>query len=222
MKDKKIFDLHSTSVFRALFAFICLFIIDFVLLVFVNSFIKNQYLVYTIVYTLLAIILFIKEKDRLIKPLFTIKKDIKKSFKSVLIVVITLLIIEFIINGILIKIIGHGPSNNQVIIDSFTGANIFLILYYALIICPIVELLIYIYPYNNVKNKTAAFIIYSTIFALFHMASTPSLVDLLYFIPYLCMSFAFGYGFYKTNNIYVSIITHSLNNLLAFVLLFIM
>ena len=222
MKKDKIFDLHSTSIFKALFAFICLFVIEMLLLVFVNGFIKNQYLVLSIVYTLFAIFIVYKEKYYLIKPLFTIKKDFKKDWKQLLIIICGLFILEFVLNYILLKIIGNQPSNNQVIIDSFKGANALLIIYYIIIISPAVESFIYMYPFNSVKNRLLSYIVYSIIFALLHMTSTASLIELLYIIPYLLMSFAFGYGFYKTNNIYVSIITHSLNNLLTFVLLFIM
>ena len=222
MSKNKYIDLNTNSIFKAILSFMCLFVLQYALIVFANSFIKNKYLVYTIVYTLLGIFLFLKSKDDLVKAFKNIKKDIKNKLKNIVIVTIVLLIIEFILNFILIKIIGHQPPNNQIMVESFKGANILLIIYYMLIIGPIIESLIYYYPYHNVKNKLASYILYSLVFALMHMTATSNLLELLYIVPYLCMSFAFGYGFYKTNNIYVSIITHSINNVLAFMLLFIM
>ncbi|MCR5223770.1 MAG: CPBP family intramembrane metalloprotease, partial [Bacilli bacterium] len=78
------------------------------------------------------------------------------------------------------------------------------------------------YPYKDNKNKLAAYISMSIVFALMHITSATSIFDTLYLIPYLCMTFAFNYGFYKTNNVFVSIGVHTINNIIAYVLLFIM
>ena len=222
MKNKSYIDFHSTNMFKAIFSFICLFIIMFLILVMIRGFIKNAYLAYTITYTLLTIYIFIKERKYLCKSMKSIKKDFKDNCKNLVTVICILFILEYLFNALFIHILGHEPNNNAILVESFNGNNIIIILYYVLIIGPILEELIFAYPYSEVNNRTIAYIFYSILFALFHVMSSSTLLDLLFIIPYLCMSFAFGYGFYKTNNIFLSIITHSINNLIAFVLLFIL
>ena len=151
-----------------------------------------------------------------------IKKDSKKDIKQIIFITILLLVLEFISNYIIIKIVGHNPNNNNNLIKVLNKGNKILMIFNLLITGPIGESFLFIYPFNDVKNKKLAYIIYSILFAIAHMTSSNNLIDLLFIIPYMFMSFAFGYSFYKTNNIFMSIIVHSLNNLVALMLLFIM
>jgi hypothetical protein len=186
------------------------------------SVIKQPFLSYSIVYIIFIITLFIIERKTLIKMFKTLKSDLKGNYKNVIKVSTSLLVLEFILNYVLIKVTGHQPNNNQIIIDALKDNGYFIFLIYSIILCPILETIIYFYPYQKVKHAKLGFVISSLVFALTHITSANNLLDLLFVIPYISMSFAFNYGFFKTKNIYVSIIIHSINNILAFVLLLFM
>ena len=222
LKEIKPIDFNSKSIFKALFTFICLFIINTFILVLLQSFIKNTFILYNITYIIMFIPIFLVNKNSLINSFKNIKKDTKGRLKNIIFVVVVILLLEVLFNFALYKITGHYAPNNEMLNKYVEKENIIHSLIYASIMAPLVEGLMFMYPYKEASNKKRAYITYSLVFALFHMTSTSNLIDLLYLIPYLMMSFAFGYGFYKTNNIYVSIVTHSINNIISFMLLFIM
>ena len=62
------------------------------------------------------------------------------------------------------------------------------------------------------------------IFALIHITTSLSEgpLMLLYVIPYASLGVSFGYAYYKTKNIYGTIIVHSLHNLITLTLMFIL
>jgi len=90
----------------------------------------------------------------------------------------------------------------------------------AILLGSILESLLFIYPFNKI-NTLPAFFVYTILFALSHLMYSNNMLDLLFIIPYILMSLGFYYSFYKTNNIFVSIIIHILNNLISFMLIFI-
>jgi membrane protease YdiL (CAAX protease family) len=222
MTSKRLFNFNSTNIFGSLFTTICLFIVDILFIAAFNNFIKDPFLAYCLVYIILIGVIYLSERKNINNNIKNFKSDIKGKIKKITIVTVTLLLLEFIINYILIRLIGHEPANNQIIVDALSNNNIFIFIIYSIILCPIVEGLLFTYPYKDNKNKLAAYICMSIVFALMHITSTSTTIDLLFLIPYLLMSFAFNYGFYKTNNVLVSIAAHTINNIVAFMLLFIM
>jgi membrane protease YdiL (CAAX protease family) len=105
--------------------------------------------------------------------------------------------------------------------DAAKKTNVFLFIYFIAIITPLYEGLVFTYPYQKIKNKKLAYIFISVVFALLHLTASNSLIELLYFIPYLSLGLALNYSFYKTNNVFMSIIVHAINDLLVYVLLLI-
>ena len=222
MKKFKPINFNSTNIFYAIFTTMFLFILEIATISMFVKVIDHSFLSHSIVYIIFITAIFILEKKTLIKMFKSLKDDIKQNKKSLLIVTISLFIFVIVSNLLLIKLLGHKPTNDQVIIAALSENNIVIFLIYSVILSPIIEALLYFYPYKNIKNKVLACIVSSVIFALFHLTTSNNALDLLFLIPYLAMSFMFTYGFFKTNNIYLSIITHAINNLIAFVLLFIM
>lgn len=221
IKELKPIDFKTKKITKALFTFICLFIIEAFLMGIIATFIKNQIIINSLVYIFITLFIFIFNKNKLIKEFKNIKKDIKNNYKNILLVFIICLILEFILNSILIKLLGTNPNNNNYIVDTYKNSNIFFIILDLFILGPIAEELLYLYPFNNVNNKKLAFILYSLIFALAHVVVSNNLIELLFFFPYIFMSIGFNYAYYKTNNIYVSIMLHSINNIISYMLLFI-
>ena len=221
MKEKfKPLNFNSKNIFTALFATICLYILRLVLLGLFQSVIPNTVVAEVIVYTLFIIIVFILEKKKLFKQLKSFKSDVKGKILNVAIVSILLLLAEYFINMFIIKFFNINPAGQSNLYDLFKE-NVIMFLILSIITIPILETLVYYYPYNNIKNRKLAFIFSSTIFALFHIIIFNSPMEMLFLIPYFCMTLSFGYGMYKTNNIYMSMIIHAINNLIAVVLLLI-
>jgi len=82
------------------------------------------------------------------------------------------------------------------------------------ILAPIIEELTFRKAFKDVfKNKWAFILSSGLIFGALHVVlSLSSLWDLFYIIPYSSLGIAFGYIYYKTDNIYTSIIMHMFHN----------
>lgn len=221
-KESKLFNLHSPNIFMSAICFFMLYIISTIGYGLAYSITNNINTLYISKYIILIVLILIKDHKYIINSMKNIKEDSKKDIKQIVFLTILLLILEFISNYIIIKIVGHNPNNNDILIKSLNKSNKIIMIFNLLVTGPIGESLLYIYPYGDVKNRKMAYITYSIFFAISHITSANNLLDLLFIIPYMLMSFAFGYSFYKTNNIFMSIIVHSLNNLIALMLLFIM
>lgn len=216
-KDFKPLDFKSTSYFKAILTTIFLFIIQLLSLGAFIYFSGNNFLSYIFANLFLIIVVFIIERKRLIEAFKNVYKDGKGKIVNIIMITAALLIIEFIVNFILIKIIGKVPDSTTNVMNSLRESKSYIIPYFinSIIMLPIAEALIYFFPYSNIKNKKTKWIVYTILFALFHMISSSTLLDLLFIIPYLILSFAITYGYYKTDNIVYPMITHSLNNVLA-------
>ena len=221
IKEIKPIDFNSKNVFKALFTTITLMVGNLFSIAFLSIVIKNSFIAHVIVYTIFILFIFLCNKRNLIDSFKNIKKDIKSNYKSILLYTLLFLLLEFIANFIIIKLTGKNINNNVTLMNVFNEKNKVLFISYILLIGPIFESLMMIYPYKEIPNKKLAYIFMTIIFALFHLMNASTLLELLFFIPYLFMGFAFNYSFYKTNNIYLSIIIHSINDLIVFVLLLI-
>ncbi|HQC83624.1 MAG TPA: CPBP family glutamic-type intramembrane protease [Bacilli bacterium] len=218
----KIINLQAKNIFQAFLTIISLFIIEALLLSFFSVIVKDVTISYLFVYvSLTIIILFIdyKQGNNLFNSFKNIKKDTKGKLKNIIIVTILLLILEYGVNYLLIYLLGHA-SPNDVLTVSYVKQNIPIMFINAILLGPILESLLFIYPFNKI-NTLPAFFVYTILFALSHLMYSNNMLDLLFIIPYILMSLGFYYSFYKTNNIFVSIIIHILNNLISFMLIFI-
>lgn len=117
-------------------------------------------------------------------------------------------------------LIGVSPANNDIVTAQIKQYPILII--EAILLGPITEELIFRAPYQGIKkHKLLVFILYSSIFAFIHILQINTLIELVYFIPYLLLSIGIGFSFYKTDNVLLSIIVHIINNSLEIMLLFI-
>ena len=222
IKELKPLDFESTNIFKCFFTTITLLILQTVLVAGLVAFFKNSFIIYIIVDIIFITLLYFINKKYIDKCIKDFKKDIKKNGKNILLVTSILLLIEFIINFIIMKLTGTKITSNELLLNEANNKNLILLFIYVIITCPIYETMIMLLPYNNFKNRKTVFIFVSIVFALIHLTSASTLIDLLYLIPYLLMSFAFNYGYYKSNNILMSIIAHSINDLIVFVLLLVL
>ncbi len=144
------------------------------------------------------------------------------------------LILYFVVNFItnivtnLLKIIlktgvtSENQNQIEAVMTSNFGGAIFMIIS-VVILGPLVEELIFRKSFFKlIPNKIAAIIVSSIIFGLLHTFSFDyTLTDLLIVtLPYAMSGVAFGYCYYKTENIYPCYILHAGLNLFSTILIF--
>lgn len=187
-----------------------LLIVSFIMAVF-SILTKNQAVAYFFTYFTSSFIFLFIYKDKLKNDLKNIRNDLNT--KNIIIIVL-FLVLSFISNIILVNMLNQEASNQEIAVSmlkSFSLLGIPAICLFA----PFVEEIIYRLPYK--KNWLS--IIISTIVFTFAHISNFSLIQILFFIPYLFLSISFSFAYFKNENIILSTTTHILNNLISVVLL---
>lgn len=189
-----------------------LLIVSFIMAVF-SILTKNQAVAYFFTYFTSSFIFLFIYKDKLKNDLKNIRNDLNT--KNIIIIVL-FLVLSFISNIILVNLLKQEASNQEIAVSMLTSFPLLGILAICLF-GPFVEEIIYRLPYK--KNWLS--IIISTIVFTFAHISNFSLIQILFFIPYLFLSISFSFAYFKNENIILSTTTHILNNLISVVLLLI-
>lgn len=187
-----------------------LLIVSFIMAVF-SVLTKNQVVAYFFTYFTSSFIFLFIYKDKLKNDLKNIGNDLNT--KNIIIIVL-FLVLSFISNIILVNLLKQEASNQEIAVSVLTSFPLLGILAICLF-GPFVEEIIYRLPYK--KNWLS--IIISTIVFTFAHISNFSLIQILFFIPYLFLSISFSFAYFKNENIILSTTTHILNNLISVVLL---
>ena len=159
----------------------------------------------------------------------TIKEDLKnyiknfntmfeESFKYWL----TGLIGMVISNLLIIFLTKNNMANNEEAVRELIDLAPLFMIFNVGIYAPLTEELIFRKGFRDMFNSKWIYIIMSgvTFGALHVVSSVSNISQLLFIIPYSCLGIAFSYNYYKSNNIFSSIVMHSLHNTLAIILYF--
>lgn len=187
-----------------------LLIVSFIMAVF-SILTKNQTVAYFFTYFTSSLIFLFIYKDKLKNDLKNIRNDLNT--KNIIIIVL-FLVLSFISNIILVNLLKQEASNQEIAVSMLTSFPLLGIL----AICsfgPFVEEIIYRLPY---KKNWLSIIISTIVFTFVHISNF-SLIQILFFIPYLFLSISFSFAYFKNENIILSTTTHILNNLISVVLL---
>lgn len=200
--------------------FILTFILQIPFIFLYQLHIINEELLYILVYLSLAIVFILYYK----KDLITEFKDFKTNYKSILKItfnywlkgVFIMIVSTFIISFINIPTNTTNQENNINMLKTIPIAEIII----ASLLAPIIEELIF---RKSLKNFTKNIHLYAyttgLIFGGIHLISSikslSDLVMLIHIIPYSAVGIAFGYAYKKTNNIYGTIILHSIHNTIS-------
>lgn len=199
MKHKNIFITFFTYLFLLLY-----------LELYSNKFTSNlkHTLAYIIGQILIIIILSLINKVK-------IKKINKIDIKNTLNIFITFTSL-IIISTLIINKIEPLPLN-QLETEQNIKQNLILSIINICLLSPIIEEITFRYSFKSITNKYLYIIITSIFFGICHLTS---INELLYLIPYSLMGIMFSYTFIKTDNILLSILNHSLYNIINFIFLF--
>ena len=157
-------------------------------------------------------------------------KDMKINYKSYIELTIKYYIIGLIImyasNIIINLLFDKAIANNEEMVRDLINKYPLYMLFSVSIYAPFVEEIIFrksikdaVLSYGNNHITKYLYIITSgLIFSLLHVLGSDNIIDYLYIIPYLSLGCIFALIYYKTDNIFNTIIIHSLHNTVAIIL----
>lgn len=165
-------------------------------------------------------ILLIVYRKTLIKDFKSYFKDFLNNFEQSFKYYIIGLAIMIISNLIIVVLINNQIASNEESVRSLIDIVPLYMIFSVSIYAPITEELIFRKGIREIFNNKYLYIISSgIIFASMHLASENlSLNTLLYIIPYSSLGITFAYTYYKTNNIFSTIMLHSFHNTMAIIL----
>lgn len=207
----------STCFYSILISFLLLILQVFcVALMFTLT--NSQVLSYFLGYLLTILIIGYKYRKKLLEDIKNFKSSVNGNIKHLIVSYVVSILLMYIANYVLYYIFGNISGNEQSIREILFTSPLLMGISFGLF-GPIIEELSFRYPYRDAKNKLLNFCIYTFIFALMHITGEFNLVTILYIIPYLFLSIGISYPFYKTNNIYTSMIAHIFNNLFSIIII---
>ena len=147
-----------------------------------------------------------------------IKKHDKEYIGSSIRIWLIGLIIMIISNSIISLIVGDIASNES-LNRSIFYSNYLYAIPSMIILAPIAEETIFRLSLGKIFNNKYIFMIVSgLVFGYIHVIGSTGL-EYLYIIPYGALGAAFAYAYKKYNNIYCSVTTHILHNLVCVIIL---
>lgn len=181
----------------------------------VYGFTNDEPVSYMLTYSIVLITLIIKKRKSLLEDAKRLKSDVLGKTRHIILMFILFYSLTLLSNYIIYQCVGNIADNENYLREVFVSNPILMGLSITLL-GPIMEELIFRYPYQNVKtNKNIKFIIYTLVFASFHILSATSIQGLLFIIPYIFLSLSISYSYFKTNNIYTSMFFHIINNTIS-------
>ena len=212
--------------FKALFFLFLYFIISILVYAIFSTQISQNNLVLANSANILAdlIILFtfiIIFRKTLIPDYHGFKKNFKlyiKDYANYWLIGLALMIIS---NLIISNIIGDMPTTeelNRTILLQLPISSIISMV----IVAPIIEELVTRHAFrDSFTNMYIYSLVSGLIFGSLHLLTISSLIEVLYIIPYSVLGVAFAMMYYKSNNIWTSIIFHSFHNLMCIIIIFV-
>lgn len=124
------------------------------------------------------------------------------------------LVLMFVSNAIITYVLKAGGATNEQAVQSMIKALPWLMFIDAGLIAPFNEELVFRKTLKDVfKNKWIFVILSFLLFGFVHVIhSSKEILDYLYFIPYGALGGAFAMAYYETDNVFTSIILHSVHN----------
>ena len=194
-----------------------------------DNFLPLVRIIYTFIMDLLyMVIVFMVYKNDIINNFKSYFRNFKDNFKLSFPYYIIGLVIMIISNNLISIIFTSASANNEEavrsLIDSYPLYMIFSVTIYA----PFIEEILFRKSIRDMFNANSKFIKYlyviisGLVFASMHvLGMTTNITDYLYIIPYMALGCSFALIYYKTNNIFSSIVLHSMHNILAVIIYFV-
>lgn len=203
------------NLFVFLFYFMYMIIPSLVLYIFklriYNILYKNIYLIIMgTIYILFITFLYRKELKKDIKEL-----NIKKIVAYIPIYIFGLILMA-LSNYVVSNITGNTLSQNEINVRETIKIMPLYMCFSSVIMAPFIEEITFRKTFRNIISNGYLFIIVSGfIFGLIHISNVGNtLEEFLMIIPYILMGISLSYIYYKSDNIFTTIIIHSIHNLI--------
>lgn len=214
-KLERIYDILTTEKSKNVFAFIFYFLFIITLIdlnlpvgiqIFINLILINIYIPFISFFMATlperfpnSIKLFMMETG----------KELKKIIKEIILFFIFLIVCSFFTSLLLI-----GTTDNQIRVNTDFYSDPFVQSLLIIVFAPILEECIFRYlPSRFIKNGILYVVISSVIFAGMHVINYPNALYYIWF--YLPTALYFGYRYYKTKDLLVTISIHCFNNFIS-------
>ena len=206
---------------KAIICFISYFFItDIISLIFDNIFsflnLKGIYYdIYNILkYLIYPILLFIVYKDELLENLVRFKNKILEYLPNMITPYFIGFIVMLISNIFIIYIFHLGQATNEQQLNELSKMYPIYVFVASCFVGPFIEEIVFRFCLRKIIRNDKLFIILSgLIFGLLHVLfSMNSIMDLLFVIPYGSLGCAFAYMYVKTDNIWSTVLVHTLHN----------
>lgn len=187
-----------------------------------TEFSNIQKTLYLLIADILLIIIFISIYKKDIKKDFKnyYQKNFFKNFKISIKYWLLGLGAMMLCNYIIIIFVGNSISGNEQAVRELIDKVPLFMLFETLIYAPITEEIIFRKSIKDIINNKKAYIIISgLVFGLVHVAfSITDIKEIFFILPYSIIGMIFASCYYKTNNIFSTITSHSLHNSLTLIL----
>ena len=191
---------------------------------FISPFISNfnetgKQIVDLVILTAISFLLFIYYKKELSSQFKDLKNTKIKTLGKYLAIYIVAYFSVIIINSLLYSYIGNlatGESANRAQVIKFP----FISFISMTLLAPFYEEIIVKLNFRNLfKTKWTYIIITGIFFGFLHLLSVNSSIEYLYIIPYSILGITLSYIYRDSENIFYSIIFHSLNNIIQLIII---
>ena len=227
MKKNKILSIVIFIVLLVLMAYLPVSVIKLFKLD-TNSFSKNMLILYNFICDLgyMIIIFFVYRKD-IIRDLKDLKNNFNKIFGLAFKYYFVGLMLMFLSNFLIALFFSGANANNEETIREYINLYPLYMLFSVSIYAPFVEEILFrkaiyncIIPYKqNMFTKYLYIILSGLIFASLHVVGLgDKLIDYVYVVPYLSLGIAFALIYYKSKNIFSTIMMHCLHNTVTILL----
>ena len=176
---------------------------------------------------IMFIVLFFTYKKTIKKDYESFRKEKNKNITYIIKMFVIFMIVKYLVSFISVLIMtllnfdtSSMTSVNQNLIESYVKASPILMLISTAIFAPFYEEVLFRLGFKKVfKNKYIFVILSGMIFGLMHVfpleEGIPLMLGIMQSITYVTMGIFLSYVYYKTDNIFISIGIHFLNNLLS-------
>ena len=185
------------------------------------SFIKNEKISSFLEYFFLAITFCIIYFKTLKNDLKSFKENYKSILKTTFIYWLIGLGI-MLLSSYIIRLCGIPEIDNQTSNIEFFKSMPLVQSCIAIFLAPLVEELVFRRSFKEMSSSKHIYalttgILFSMIHVCPSLTNLKTLIMLVYLIPYGAVAIAFGYSYKKTNNIYGTIIIHSIHNIISLI-----
>lgn len=211
------------KIFKNVITYICLITI---LPLFFKNIIKSSEVFNSwgtiLIYLMTGLVIYFLNYSEINNMFKKYKNNWSKNLKKNVLTWIIGFLIMMISNYIVITLITKKLTINEEIIREMYNNYIISTIIINVLIVPFLEEMVFRLGFNEINNKYIYILTSSILFAFLHIiGSLESVLSILYILPYFAIGMTLGLIYYRSQNIFDSILIHAIHNLVVLIFYFI-